>query len=205
MRLELWASWLDSLASSLVPEITFPCSWPKGGEGPRDCRGKGPEVLVEAGTVPCSPLHPPALVSQVIRKPHVPKPLHLHLGCPDLCLRVLPRLPSSHFPASAEHPALNDKLVLVPGTHCLGWDLGRWGQTVREKAVRARNLLEHICTGMVHMGVRWCVHTGGFVVPWLTFRCQRGVRGGEFTGLTSPILSCSAQVRTGWRVRRRVR
>lgn len=54
--------------------------------------------------------------------------------------------------------------------------------------MRARNLLEHICTGMVHMGVRWCVHTGGFVVPWLTFRCQRGVRGGEFTGLTSPIL-----------------
>lgn len=55
--------------------------------------------------------------------------------------------------------------------------------------MRARNLLEHIYTGMVHMGVRWCVHTGGFVVPWLTFRCQRGVRGGEFTGLTSPILS----------------
>lgn len=92
----------------------------------------------------------------------------------------------------------------APG-HRLGWDLGCWGQTVREKAVRARKLLEHVCTGMVHMGFCRCVHTGGFVVPWLTFRCRRGVRGGEFTGLTSPILSCSAQVRTGWRVRRRAR
>lgn len=86
-------------------------------------------MLVEAGTVACSSLHPPALVSQVICKPHVPKPLHLHLGCPDLCLRVLPRLPSSHFPASAEHPALNDKLVLVLGTQST-WPSPRLGPGV---------------------------------------------------------------------------
>lgn len=51
-------------------------------------------------TSTCVPSHPRAM-----RAGAVPKPLHLHLGCPDLCLGILPRLSSSHFPASAEHPA----------------------------------------------------------------------------------------------------
>jgi len=88
-------------------EISFPHFWLKSGDEARNCRAKGPEVLLEAGTVSCSSLHPPALVSQAIPKPcggGLPKPLLLHLGCSDLCFGILHGLSGSHFPASAEHP-----------------------------------------------------------------------------------------------------
>lgn len=52
-------------------EISFPHSWPKNEEETRNCRAKGPEVLVEAGTVACSSLRLTALVSQAIHKPCV--------------------------------------------------------------------------------------------------------------------------------------
>lgn len=56
--LELWASWVYSLAASLAFH-----SWPKSGQGTGVYRCKGEEVLVEAITANCSSLHPPPLVS----------------------------------------------------------------------------------------------------------------------------------------------
>ena len=63
-------------------------------------RSAGGGLLLTASTSTCVPSHPRAMrVGTVLNR------LHLHLGCSDLCLGILLRLFSSHFPASAEHAA----------------------------------------------------------------------------------------------------
>lgn len=65
----LW-SWGLGLLGFMVwkhLEIAFPHSWPKNGEETRNCKAKGPEVLVEAGAAACSPLRLPARVPQATR------------------------------------------------------------------------------------------------------------------------------------------
>lgn len=76
-------------------EITFPYSWEKKWRGnqkwqsQRSCWRPGPALTAPA---------PVPGVGGVCQPPP------LHLGCSDLCLGILSALPSSHFPASAEHP-----------------------------------------------------------------------------------------------------
>lgn len=56
-------------------------------------------LLLTVSTSTCVPNYP-----QAMRVGAALNPLHSHLGCSDLCLGILPRLSSSHFHVSAEHP-----------------------------------------------------------------------------------------------------